>query len=188
MNRARALLGLLGAGLLASGCTPWVVVRQASPNPLAGQTQFQLQPLNFDALYVGDKTQAEYLAGKDPDQRASWQADLLAMNQIFAERLYGNTPGLTIVPFGQAQARAPFTIVPRILFIEPGFYAGVVAASAQVRMALQIQGPQGRLDEIHVEVSVPADLVNAASGQRLRQAAAQLGNVAARYLRERVGI
>lgn len=188
MIRAHMLLWLLGAGMVSSACTPWVVVRQASPNPLGGQTQFQLQPLNFDGLHVGEKTQAEYLAGKDPGQRASWQADLLAMNQIFAERLHSNTPGLTIAPVGQAQAPGPFTIVPRILFIEPGFYAGVVAASARVRMALQVSGPQGLLDEIQAEVAVPANIANAASGQRLRQAAAQLGSIAARYLRERVGI
>ena len=55
-------------------------------------------------------------------------------------------------------------------------------------MMLRVQSASGVLDEVDVEVSVPADLINAASGQRLRQAAEQLGELAARYLRERSGI
>jgi hypothetical protein len=182
-SRSMSVL-FIGMVSLLGGCTPWRVVRQAMPNPLQGQRAFQLAPLDFRGLYVGEKPEPEWLGGKDAGQRASWQGDLQAMTQIFAERFVYGLPGCQITPPGGA---APFTVVPHIGFIEPGFYAGIVASSTHVRLMLRVMSGSTLLDEIDVEVSVPADITNPASGTRLRQAAAQLGEIAAHYLRERTG-
>lgn len=134
--RRMMMVSLLTSTFLAAGCMPpWFVVRQATPNPLLGQSQFTLHPIDFQSLMVGDKSQGAYLGGKDPEQRAGWQADLVAMNQIFTSRV-ASTPGLQVAP--AYPHSTGFSIVPRIVFIEPGFFAGIVSAPTQVRMVLQI--------------------------------------------------
>lgn len=46
----RTTLAVLAVAL--SGCQPWVVVREAHPNPLAGKTSFGLQSLDWGGVWV----------------------------------------------------------------------------------------------------------------------------------------
>ncbi len=188
MTRSSGSILMLALALAAAGCTPWVVVRQTEPSPLAGARALAVQAVDFSMLRVGEKSQAEYLASKDAGQQESFRADLGAMNQNFFERLHEATTGLTLHP-GPAAGGPPLLVRPVVTWIEPGFYAGIVASPTRVELTLQVlDRANAVLDEIRVEVSVPADITNPSSGGRLRSAANALGRICAGYLRQRTGL
>jgi hypothetical protein len=178
-------LGLLVASLsLLVGCGPrWLVVRQTVPDPLVQRPQFAVEAIRFDNLLVGGKTEGEYLAGKEQDQRGKWQADKQAMAEGFAAALAAAGEGLAIGPLVPEGS----IVRPVVTFIEPGFYAGIAAGATEVRMTVQILDARGTvLDEIEVHSRIAATMGTAAVGTRLRDAADDLGHVVAGYLRTRV--
>jgi hypothetical protein len=166
----------------ACGGVPWTVMRQAAPDPFVGHGQFTVERLHFEQTRIGGKTEAEYAADKQPEEQQSWQADKDAMSEQFASGLASEGEGVvTEVAQGGAIVR------PTVSFIEPGFYAGVAAHPTEVDLDVQILDPQGNVqDVIGIRVVVGASLTNPASGSRLRQAAARLGEITAQYLKTRV--
>src|SRR3954465_10703402 len=74
---APALLAL--ATLSAGGCMPYVVA-QSAPPPLASYRSFIVEPMHYEQLTVGNKSEPEYLAGKNPNARASWEGDKQAFS------------------------------------------------------------------------------------------------------------
>jgi hypothetical protein len=47
------------------GCAkPYMIVRQATPDPFVGKTDFVVLPIDYSDLHVGEKTEADYVAGK----------------------------------------------------------------------------------------------------------------------------
>jgi hypothetical protein len=171
------------ACLAAVACSPpWLVVRQAVPDPFFHRPQFKLEPLHFEQAFVGRKPEAEYAAEKQPDQQVSWAEDKRAMSERFGAALATSSDDVQI---GSA-ADAP-TIRPIVTFLEPGFYAGVVSAATQVELTVQILDARGQVeDEIALGAVVNAGLINPASGNRVRQAATELGKITAKYLKSRV--
>ena len=139
---------------------------------------------------IGDEPEPVYLAGKDAGQQASFQEDKAALNERFLGQLVADAgaAGVRVVP-ASGPADAPFTLRPTVHFIEPGFYAFVAAQPSRVEMSVRIVAPDGRiLDEIHLVHGTPGNMINAASGTRLRADGAALGAIVARYLRVRVGL
>jgi hypothetical protein len=171
------------ASLATVACGPqWVVIRQATPDPFVHHPQFKVEPLHFEQTRVGEKPEAEYAAGKQPDQQQSWTEDKQGMNERFSVALATSIDGLQI----NGVADAP-TIRPIVTFIEPGFYAGVAAAATEVNLTVQILTPNGEVaDEIAMHARVPAGLMNPSAGNRVRQAANELGKITAKYLKTRV--
>jgi hypothetical protein len=169
--------------VLSTACgVPWTVVRQAAPDPFVGHGQFMVEHLHFEQTRVGDKSEAEYAAGKQPEEQQSWQADKDAMADQFAAGLASEGEGVV-----QVGGPGGSIVRPTVTFIEPGFYVGVASHPSEVDMDVQVLDPQGRLeDEIAIRVVVPASMTNPASGSRLRQAAERLGEIAAKYLKTRV--
>jgi hypothetical protein len=51
------------------------IVRQASPTAFKGMITLQVKPIDFTNLRVGEKTEAQWLADKDPDAQASQSGD-----------------------------------------------------------------------------------------------------------------
>ncbi len=179
-----ALAGLLSATVGA--CVPaWTVIRQAAPNPMAGQNTFAVKPLSFDGLFVGEKTEQEYQSEKSADQQHSWQTDKVEMAQNFVAELRGQAAGLGLSV--SAGGGGKHIVRARVLFIEPGFYAYVAHHPTEVVLRLQVLTEHGAvLDEIEVRVAVAATMVSPSSGGRLREAGRRLGGIAADYLRHRV--
>ncbi len=177
--RAAAFVSLLAS----AACGPhWTVVRQAVPDPFVGKPQFTVEKVRFDGLRVGDKTETEYLSGKDDEQRRSWQTDKDAMSEAFAVGV-ASGEGLSV---GLPRPDAA-TVRPIVTFIEPGFYAGVAAGSTRVDVTVQVLNAQGVvLDEIQASSAVAASMTNPASGTRMREAAEDLGRITADYLHKRV--
>jgi len=190
LRRSFVGIGLLLAGATLAGCVPhWRVVSESIEDPMAGQRHFALAPIDFTGLRIGTHTEEEYLAGKDSGQQASFAQDKEAMNAEFAQALEAKAleMGVVIVR-ATGPADAPFLIRPSVSFIEPGFYAVVVAAPSQVDMNLKITGPDGRLfDEILLTHRTAGNLdITASSGGRLRKDGTGLGVWVAEYLKHRI--
>lgn len=177
----------LAALCLTAGCSPpWQVVRQIVPNPMLGQHDFVVMPIDFAGLQVGSGSEASYLSDKDGDSRRSWADDKAMMNQRFASALrsHAQEDGLRVMPPSKA---ANFIIHPKILFIEPGFYTHFVNKASEVQMFITISAADGTvLDEITVDHGTAATMTTAAISHRLEDDAQSLGHYAARYLLTRV--
>ncbi len=177
------------APVLLAGCGPkWIVLTQAAPNPLAGQTKFGLMPVDYAGLIVGEKSEAEYLASKDEESRGSWVGDKGGVDTEFGKRLMekATESGITVVK-ATGPGDAPFMIRPKVEFIEPGIYTYVYNKASQVRMKVQITTPDGKvIDEIAIKHATPAGITNPAVGNRLRDDGEALGVITAGYLKFRV--
>jgi hypothetical protein len=189
MISRRALLTGFGLSMLVAstiGCGPsWIVVKAAAPNPLLGVKTFVVEPIHFDSLTVGNIPEAEFAAGKTPDQLASWQADKGGMNDAFMTRLADKADGYSVVQ-GPASDPSTFTVRAFVTHWQPGFYAGVSHMNSDAEMTMQIIGPAGVVDEIAMHVYVAASVVNQSTGGRIRSAGEKLGGVVAAYLASRV--
>jgi hypothetical protein len=176
-----ALAVLLSTLSFACG-HPWTVIRQANPDPFVGRPDLLVEPLHFENTQVGEKSEAQYAAEKQPQEQDSWKADKQGMSERFEAGLMSEGEGaLHVGGAGGARVR------PIVTFIEPGFYAYVASHPSQVEMDVQILDANGQVqDEIGVKVAVAASMTDPASGSRLRQAAERLGRIIAQYLKTRV--
>ena len=174
-----------------AGCAgqQWTVVRSAGPNPLTNQRSFIVEPLHFEHVLVGAKTEDTYLAGKTPETIATWQGDKNEMNNLFLQSLVGRANGLQVGPALQQPAAGTFILRPICTFIEVGTYNGFVNIDSRLELSVQVLDPSGAvLDEIAVRTIVPASIYNPSSGGRLRSASKQLGARVAGYLHWRTGV
>jgi len=195
MTRRRLLAVTLAALAIAAltclGCgPPWAVIVEAVPNPFFGQGKFAVMPVDFTGLRVGNKSEAEYLSGKDGSQQQSFAADKAGINEQFAAALVERSQANGIrVDLATGPQDGPFVIRPSVQFVEGGFYAFVAAESSRVEMNVRITTPDGRiLDEIAVAHGTQATMTNPSSGGRLRDDGRVLGYIVARYLATRVGV
>lgn len=187
---------LLAAVAFAVGCGPaWTVVKQANPNPLTPQKSFAVEPVRFDGLMVGKKSEAEYLAShaKDAQFEGKWKGDQASIDQAFSSTLAAEAKGLQVAA-GAPAAPGPYVLRPHVTFIEPGVFTMVFNIPSEVQMTLQVVDAAGAVvDEITMKRSVaPGNImgvpVNVSVGERLRECGKQLGAIAARYLRDRTGL
>src|SRR5437763_17206830 len=81
IRRTAVAVFRLFAAAASSGCSPpWQIVRQTTPDPFLGKTQFALLPVNFTGLRVGEKDEVSYLANKDDDSKRKWAGDKEGIN------------------------------------------------------------------------------------------------------------
>ncbi|MGK3959580.1 hypothetical protein WMF38_41870 [Sorangium sp. So ce118] len=190
MHRRHALwiLMLCLAPLLAACGHPWKTIRQAAPNPFYGKGRFGVVPVTFIALQVGDKSEAEWMSEKDAEQQQSWQEDKAAINEQFTTALMAEAASEdAIVVKATTAADAPFFIRSNVTFYEPGVFTGVFNMDTIVKVTVQITDPAGMvLDEVLFEAKSPASLLNPSTGGRARDAASQLGKLAAMYISHRI--
>ena len=183
------LAAALSAAPLLAGCGPkWIVLTQATPNPLLNQNKFGIMPVDYTGLTVGEKTEADYLASKDEETRASWAGDKTGIDTEFGKVLSEKATehGINIVK-ATGPGDAPFMIRPKVEFIEPGIYTYVYNKSSEVRMKVQITTPDGKIvDEISIRHGTPASITTPAVGNRLRDDGEALGAIVAGYLKFRV--
>ena len=174
---APLLLAVL-ALLVATGCGPkWEVVKEASPNPFTQSSKFAPAPPTYEGLMVGSKSEQEYLSEKDPETQTGWQNDKKAMVDAFMDGFNGEREA---VQTGAGE----YAIASHITSIEPGYYAGVAAAPAEVRIDVKIFDKAGALVD---EITITAKGGGMSTTQRLRTAAKQLGATVAKYLKKRTG-
>jgi len=195
MDRLRllCLVAFTWIATLLTGCGANVaVIRQAEPNPFVGSPRFEVAALDSKGLLVGEMSEEQYLASKDEAQRASFLEDKAAMAERFQA---GFTDAATDAGLGVG-AGAPFVVRPRLVFVEPGFYAVLASGASQARMRVAITTADGKvLDEIELAhstdsrngMSVGGISTNPSSGGRLRADAEAIGAAVGEYLAERAG-
>ncbi|MGO9711888.1 MAG: hypothetical protein ACLQBL_23705 [Polyangiaceae bacterium] len=138
-----ALLALVGCS------PPYTIVQVATPNPLVGQRAFTVVPVEYPELRVGEKTEAEYLAEKSPDQRTGWAGDKLALDEQFHGRLERETKRAGI---HVGTEPAPWVIHPIVKWLEPGWHGGIVNKAGHAKMMVRITGSDGKvIDEIELD-------------------------------------
>lgn len=183
------LAAALGATSVLAGCRPhWIAYAQANPNILAGQGRFGLLPIDFANLAVGEKTENDYLAEKDDEQRSGWAGDKVAIDNEFAMSIMATATrdGISVVKATGPQD-APFMIRAHVERIEPGFFAFIVNKDSEVRMKVQIITPDGTLiDEFGIEHKTHGTIKTSSVRERLREDGKGLGTYAAEYLKSRV--
>ncbi len=174
-------------GTTLMGCArPWRVLQQSPDNPLVGAGELSVEPLRFDAMRVGDDTEAVYVAGLDDEHKKTWAEDKKAMSDRFFEALRDEAAasGLKIVP---TKETAKYVLRGHVRFIEPGFYAYVAAQPSETRMVVTVHLPDGEVvDEIEVVNQTNATIANAAVSNRIRKDAEKIGKAVGKYLRGRV--
>jgi hypothetical protein len=184
--------------LVFTGCAPkWTVIQQASPNPFIGKTgEYQVLPIDYSELKVGEKSEEQYLSEKDEKQRASFAGDKQAVDERFQATLKSTAQGEGINVASAAGQNKGFLIKPKVEFFEPGYYAVVASAPSEIRMRVTIEGPDGKvLDIIELVhqtdskssgVSIGGISTNPSSGGRLREDAEWIGEAVAEYIISRV--
>ena len=185
----RLLIRLFATAVLltaftVSGCGPsWVIVRQANPNPLAGQTNLSVDGMHYETMTVGGKPEGIYLADKDQNQRDSFLNDKNETAKVFFTTLRAEAKGLVL---SDAAPGAVFVVQPTVTFWEPGYYAYVARQNSIMNLVLRILDGQGQvIDEVNLTTQVEATLFNPSTGGRMGSAARQLAEEVARYLRFR---
>jgi hypothetical protein len=194
------VVGLMAAlALPSAGCgtyRPWRTVIQARPDPFYGQRSFAVMPTSYAGLRVGEKAESEYLSEKDGEKWQTWQADKVAINARYTERLIERAAdaGIRVVR-ATGPGVAPYFIRPHITFIEPGFFTAIVNKGSEIRMRVQLTDVNGLvLDEILIDQVVESSggILSSAiegtvtSGSRLQKAAEALGDITGQYLEYRV--
>lgn len=176
----------LPALLLFACGNPWVVVRQASPNPFVGHRTFGIDAMHYENLRVGGNTEAEHLADKDPAQRASWEQDKAGLDTEFRGGLTEELRGHPLV----APGGDPFTMRPHVTFIEPGIYTHFFNRATEVHLTVFFLDARtgAVLDEIQFECTEEPTITTPSSGQRLRTCGSRLGSLVAEYVAARTGV
>ena len=173
--------------LLIVGCGPtWVIVKQSRSNPMLGQRNFTVEPLSYQGLMVGDKTEDEYLDGKSEATISGFEVDKSESIDFFEARLK-----IGLKRIGVRTARGPgpgvFVIRPHVTDYEPGSFNGFFNLPTTVKMRVRFLAPQGKLlDEVDFSGVIAADLYHPSSGQRMRDALANLGAQIGAYLKTRI--
>lgn len=190
MNKLVKLSSVAVSLFVLAGCAPqWQVVHMAQPNPLLHQRNFIVEPMHFEHVLVGAKTEDAYLAGKTPETIATWQGDKTEMNNLFLQSVAGHAVGLQVGPALQQPAAGTFILRPICTFIEVGTYNGFVNIDSRVDVTVQVLDAAGALvDEVAVRARVPSSIYNPSSGGRLRTGSKQLGANIAGYLHSRTGV
>lgn len=166
--------------LFVGGCgTPWKVVSQASPNPMQTSSKFTVQKLTFENLQVGEKSDKQYAGEKEDKTANAWEGDKVEMTQAFA---HGFTDAQEPLQAGDG---GDFVIQVNCAFVEPGYYAYVASAPAEIHVRAKIMDKSGKLvDEIDIKTASSA----MAKRTRLRDAAEHAGVALAKYLKKRLGL
>jgi len=184
-------------GLWLMGCAPrWTVITQASPNPFIGKKEFVVMPIDYTGLKIGEKSEEEYLEGKeakadakgkDSNTRSNLDGDKAEMSTFFLEKLKSGTEDSGIKMNAAAGEITTYVIKPHIGSMEPGFYAFVAARPSRTVMRLKIEDKDGKLlDEIEIVSSSAATMTSPAAGNRYRSDSKVIGDIAADYINSRV--
>lgn len=173
----RLTLGLCVAFLLACG-NPWKVIHASgNPSALKGVSAFKVA-VDYEGLMIGQKSESEYVSGKDADTAASFAGDKKGMEEAFRATLAANQAGWAFGDTGAVDVRV------HVQFIEPGFYVGVAKMPTSLITTVTFTKDGQLLDEIEITTVQDADMMHPASGQRMRDCAIGAANNTLAFLKK----
>jgi len=169
--------------VFAVGCGPkWVVVKQASPNPMSASTKFVVEKPTLDANFrVGTKTEQEWMSTKKSETQDKWEGDKVAFVEKFVEGFMAEKDSIVVE---NAAGAGIFGIRTRIMHYEPGHYIGISTAPSTMDATIEFLDANGTVaDEIRIHTKAGGF----SAGTAGRECARQVGIVTAKYLKERTG-
>ena len=191
---AQALLLVL---FTVGGCAPsWIIVKQASPNPLAGKRSFAAQGLGWDQVLIGAREQDrvrldDYVNKKKPEEQAPFrealQKDFAGAGELFKSKLSDKAKGIGL-EIAAAPGEGVFGIKSTVKIYEPGFWSpvGFGNRATELHVTVVIADAAGNVvDEVGLYAAVMPGTFNPATGQRIREAAEAIGAQLAKYLEGR---
>ena len=177
--------------LLGNGCQKWVVVKQATPNPFIGQTNFHVEPVGYEGLMVQDKSEAQFKADRDGDANANWDKDKQRVSNTFISEIKDEADDLQ---YADAPGGDVVIVRSKITNMHGGISMGLTSTAAHIDMTVQLIKGGDVIDEISIAanasqgegVSVMGVATSGYSGSdRLNQASEKLGEIVASYLESR---
>lgn len=183
---SRTALSLMASVLffVLTGCSnPVKVIRQAEPNPFDKTTEFIITAPAFVNLKVNEGQEADYVKSQGQDFEKTWTAEKAFMGREFMASVRENAVGVRVLP-GDPRPNA-LLLRSNIFSIEVGDTTG---KPSKVVMTLIIARGNSTLDEIRIESSTKPEGANATLTRRLRSDARKLGELAAQYLKKRLGV
>jgi hypothetical protein len=177
-------LVVLMVALVLGGCGPrWIVMKQATPNPMTPKSGFVVEKGTFDPGFrVGSKTEQQWMSEKKAETKESWDGDKVAMTEKFVEGFMGAKDNVVVANGG---GTGVFSVRAKYVHYEPGYYAVVSSAPTQLEADVEFLDGSGTVvDVIHLTVKQSA----MSSGDGARRCAAEIGALSAKYLKDRVGL
>jgi len=177
-------LFLLLLSLALGGCGPkWVVVKQASPNPMTAATKFKVETPTFDPnFHVGNKTEAEWMGEKKAETRDKWDGDKAAMREKFTDGFMAEKENVLV---STAAGAGIFGVRTRYVQYDPGYYVGVSSAPTTLEADVDfLDGAGAVVDSIRIHTKNGGF----SAGEGARRCAQEIGEIAAKYLKQRVGL
>jgi hypothetical protein len=167
-----------------AGCGPrWVVMKQASPNPMTDKSNFMVEKGTFDSTFrVGSKTEQQWMSEKKAETKENWDGDKVAMTEKFVEGFMGAKDNVLVA---NAAGAGVFSVRAKYVHYDPGYYAVVSSAPTTLEADVEFLDASGAVvDVIRVNVKQGAF----SSGEGARRCAAEIGALSAKYLKTRVGL
>jgi hypothetical protein len=181
----RSSVALAGALLLATGCTPWSVIRESGPpSALKGAPRIEVS-FDYSQASLGGMSEAAWIARQPPDEQAAYAEVKRNMDEAFLAAL-ARTAGVSVIPVapGVPPSQEAAQLIVRYTFIEQGKYAVFFRMNSEVQ-AILAWGRSGQItDEIQIQRTVEAELSRPAIIQRMRVATDQLGELGAKFFRQ----
>jgi hypothetical protein len=174
----------LALSLVLAGCGPkWVVIKQASPNPMTATSMFRVEKAVFDPnFHVGNKTEQEWLADAKAEKKDNWDGDKVAMSEKFTDGFVAERDRLVIAA---TSGGAVYSVRARFVQYDPGYYAVVSSAPATLEADIDfLDGNGAVLDTIRVH----SRQGGFSAGEGARRCAQEIGAISAKYLKQRVGL
>lgn len=181
VGRVALGLALVGAPLLA-GCAPYMVVQQsASPSALKGVRDVTVSVDWTQARFTG-KPEAEYVAGKTPEELADWEVVKRETNDAIVAALRETVgPPYTFTYNAAPPGVGELRIVIQHAEVQPGVYTFVYNVPAKV-LTRFLWIRDGRVtDIIDADTTVSASFGTTSDHQRMQVAGRNLGRAAAHY-------
>jgi hypothetical protein len=167
-----------------AGCGPkWVVVKQATPNPMTATSNFNVQKGTFDQnFHVGSKTEQEWMSEKKAETKDHWDGDKVAMTEKFVEGFMGAKDNVLVA---NAAGAGVFSVRAKYVQYDPGYYAVVSSAPTQLDADVEFLDANGAVVDV---IRIHVKQGGFSSGEGARRCAAEIGALSAKYLKERTGI
>ena len=175
---------VLMLALALGGCGPkWVVVKQATPNPITATSNFKVEKGSFaPTFHVGSKTEQEWMSEKKAHTKENWDGDKVAMTEQFVEGFMAEKDNILVA---NAAGTGVFSVRATYLQYDPGYYAVVSSAPTQLDADVEFLDASGAVVDV---IRIHVKNAGFSSGAGARRCAQQIGTLAAKYLKERAGL
>jgi len=170
--------------LALAGCGPkWVVVKQASPNPMTAASNFKVEKGVFDpTFHVGSKTEQEWMSEKKAETKDNWDGDKVAMTEKFVDGFMGEKDQVLIA---NAAGAGVFSVRAKYVQYDPGYYAVVSSAPTALDADVEFLDASGAVVDV---IRIHVKQGGFSSGEGARRCAQEIGAISAKYLKTRVGL